>query len=59
MARVAMRHSQVLLHSYAPQKGNSRARSTHDKRMAEAAPSPLPTGSRLLQDRGFLAFTLD
>jgi hypothetical protein len=33
--------------------------STHDKRMAEAAPSPLPTGSLLLQDRGFLAFTLD
>jgi hypothetical protein len=33
--------------------------STHDKRMAEAAPSPLPAGSRLLQDLGFLAFTLD
>ena len=27
--------------------------------MAAATPSPLPTGSRVLQDRGFLAFTLD
>lgn len=26
--------------------------------MAEAAPYPLPAGSRLLQDLGFLAFTL-
>jgi hypothetical protein len=32
---------------------------THDKRIAEAAPDPLPIGSRLLQDLGFLAFTLD
>ena len=32
---------------------------THDKRSAEATPSPLPAGSRLLQDLGFLAFTLD
>jgi hypothetical protein len=32
---------------------------THDKRMAEATPYPLPAGSRLLQDLGFLAFTLD
>jgi hypothetical protein len=30
----------------------------HDKRLAEATPYPLPTGSRLLQDLGFLAFTL-
>ena len=30
----------------------------HDKRTAEATPSPLPAGSRLLQDLGFLAFTL-
>ena len=30
----------------------------HEKRMAEATPYPLPTGSRLLQDLGFLAFTL-
>ena len=30
----------------------------HDKRMAEATPYPLPAGSRLLQDLGFLAFTL-
>src|SRR4026208_2044718 len=29
-----------------------------DKRMPEAPPYPLPTGSRLLQDLGFLAFTL-
>jgi hypothetical protein len=35
------------------------AGSTHDKRIAEATPSPLPTGSRLLQDLGFLAFTLN
>ena len=33
--------------------------STHDKRIAEATPYPLPAGSRLLQDLGFLAFTLD
>ncbi len=33
--------------------------STHDKRIAEATPDPLPAGSRLLQDLGFLAFTLD
>ena len=31
----------------------------HDKRMAEATPDPLPAGSQLLQDLGFLAFTLD
>jgi hypothetical protein len=30
----------------------------HEKRMAEATPYPLPAGSRLLQDLGFLAFTL-
>ena len=35
------------------------AGSTHDKRIAEATPYPLPAGSRLLQDLGFLAFTLD
>ncbi len=29
-----------------------------DKRLAEATPYPLPVGSRLLQDLGFLAFTL-
>jgi hypothetical protein len=34
------------------------AGSTHDKRMAEATPYPLPTGSRLLQDLDFLALTL-
>jgi DDE superfamily endonuclease len=32
---------------------------THDKRIAETTPYPLPAGSRLLQDLGFLAFTLD
>jgi hypothetical protein len=31
---------------------------THDKRIADAAPYPLPAGSQLLQDLGFLAFTL-
>jgi hypothetical protein len=30
----------------------------HDKRLAEATPYPLPAGSRLLQDLGFLAFSL-
>jgi hypothetical protein len=35
------------------------AGSTHDKRIADATPYPLPIGSRLLQDLGFLAFTLD
>ncbi len=30
----------------------------HDLRLAEAAPYPLPAGSQLLQDLGFLAFTL-
>ena len=35
------------------------AGSTHAKRMADATPYPLPAGSRLLQDLGFLAFTLD
>ena len=30
----------------------------HDKRIAEMTPYPLPAGSRLLQDLGFLAFTL-
>jgi hypothetical protein len=32
---------------------------TPDTRMAEATPSPWPAGSRRLQDRGFLACTLD
>ena len=35
------------------------AGSTHDQRTADATPYPLPAGSRLLQDLGFLAFTLD
>jgi DDE superfamily endonuclease len=35
------------------------AGSTHDKRMAEATPYPLPAESRWLQDLGFLACTLD
>jgi hypothetical protein len=30
----------------------------HEKRIAEATPAPLPSGSRLLQDLGFVAFTL-
>ena len=30
----------------------------HDKRIADETPYPLPPGSRLLQDLGFLAFTL-
>jgi hypothetical protein len=31
----------------------------HDKRIAEATPYPVPAGSQLLQDLGFLACTLD
>src|SRR5262249_43998741 len=31
---------------------------THDKPMADATPYPLPAGSQLLQDLGFLAFML-
>ena len=31
----------------------------HDKRMADGNPYPLPAGSWLLQDLGFLAFSLD
>jgi hypothetical protein len=31
---------------------------THDKRIADATPYPLPEGSGLLQDLGFLGFTL-
>ena len=31
---------------------------THDKPMADATPYPLPAGSRLVQDLGFLACTL-
>jgi DDE superfamily endonuclease len=30
----------------------------HDKALADATPYPLPAGSQLLQDLGFLAFTL-
>jgi hypothetical protein len=33
--------------------------STHDQRMADTTPYPLPAGSRLRQELGFLAFTLD
>jgi hypothetical protein len=31
----------------------------HDKRVADATPDPLPQGSVLLQDLGFLGFTLE
>ena len=31
---------------------------THDKRIADATPYPLPAGSQLLQELGFLGFTL-
>ena len=33
--------------------------SVHDKRIADAHPYPLPSGSWLLQDLGFLAFSLE
>ena len=32
---------------------------THEKRMAEATPYPVPAGRRVLQDLGFLACTRD
>lgn len=35
------------------------AGSVHDKRIADAHPYPLPPGSCLLQDLGFLAFALE
>ena len=35
------------------------AGSTHDQRIADLTPYPLPAGSRLLQDLGFLALTLN
>ena len=35
------------------------AGSTHDQRMAATTPSPVPAGSRRLQDLGFQACTLD
>lgn len=31
----------------------------HDKRLADETPYPLPRGSRLLQDLGFVGFALD
>ena len=31
----------------------------HDKRIADTTPYPLPQGSHLLQDLGFVAFTLE
>ena len=40
-------------------RSETSAGSIHDKRMADATPYPLPAGSRLLQDLGFQAFTLD
>jgi len=33
--------------------------STHDKRIADTTPYPLPQGSRLLQDLGFMAFSIE
>jgi DDE superfamily endonuclease len=33
--------------------------SAHDKRIADTTPYPLPNGSRLLQDLGFLAFSIE
>jgi len=33
--------------------------SVHDKRIADTTPYPLPSGSQLLQDLGFQAFTLE
>jgi hypothetical protein len=40
-------------------RSETSAESTHDKRIAEAAPSPWPAGSRLLQALGFLVCTRD
>ena len=33
--------------------------SAHDKRIADATPYPLPQGSRLLQDLGFVGFSIE
>ena len=33
--------------------------STHDKRLADSLPYPLPPGSQLLQDLGFMGFSLE
>ena len=33
--------------------------SVHDKPIADQTPYPLPEGSELLQDLGFIGFTLD
>jgi DDE superfamily endonuclease len=41
-----------------PFSQRNRWRHVHDKRIADATPYPLPAGSRLLQDLGFVAFTL-
>ena len=41
-----------------PARFNTVGGRIHDKRLAEATPYPLPAGSRLLQDLGFMAFTL-
>jgi DDE superfamily endonuclease len=35
------------------------ADSVHDRRTADTTPYPLPSGSRMLQELGFLAFMLD
>jgi hypothetical protein len=40
-------------------RSETSAGSTHDQRMADATPDPLPAGSRWLQDLGVLACTLD
>jgi hypothetical protein len=41
-----------------PQRSETVGGHVHDKRIADATPYPLPAGSRLLQDLGFVAFTL-
>lgn len=46
---------QVRIVSLSPTVAGTR----HDKKIADASPSPLPLGSLLLQDLGFLAFTLE
>jgi DDE superfamily endonuclease len=40
-------------------RSETEAGSPHDKRIADGTPYPLPAGSRWLQERGFLACTLD
>ena len=60
LVELLVRHG-LLLHALLPQieiNSDTYGGRVHDKRIADATPYPLPARSRLLQDLGFLAFTL-